>query len=129
MWPPPLLTGIAVGVGPALGREQDCCKGGTDVTEAERIPDSGLHWGLTQLTDRGRTFVFSMGVRPLCGPTSSGGSRVWAAASPAGKPLVLSAGTLTACSHGCALLALRAAGQRTAWAMHGFYHQEALCWL
>lgn len=40
-----------MGVGPALGREQDCCKGGTDVTGAERIPDSGLHWGLTQLTD------------------------------------------------------------------------------
>lgn len=60
-----LLTRVAVGVGPALGREQDCCKGGTDVTGAERIPDSGLHWGLTQLTDRGRTFLFSMGVRPL----------------------------------------------------------------
>lgn len=76
MWPPPLPTGVAVGVGPALGREQDCCKGGTDVTGAERIPDSGLHWGLTQLTDRGRTFMFSMGVRPLCGPTLMGGRSV-----------------------------------------------------
>lgn len=54
---------------------------------------------------------------------------MWAAASLAGKPLVLSAGTLAACSHGCALLALCAAGQRTALAQHGFYHQEALCWL
>lgn len=50
---------------------------------------------------------------------------MWAAASPAAKPLVLSAGTLTACSHGCGLLALRAAGQRTALATHGFCHQES----